>query len=90
MFLINWLGAKSRIDEGKRGGLESPSMAQLVEEIKGLYELYPSWLVSACLGIVGLGVLWALWKLVRLGMVVAVAVLLLGIVAFVGWTILAS
>ena len=39
---------------------------------------------------VGLGVLWALWKLVRLGMVVAVAVLLLGIVAFVGWTILAS
>lgn len=64
-------------------------MAQLLDEIKGLYGIYPSWLVTACLVVVGLGLGWVIWKLVRVGMVLLVTVALLAIVAFAGWMILA-
>jgi len=65
-------------------------MAQLIDEIKGLYDVYPSWLVTACLVVVGLGLGWVVWKLVRIGMAVLVTVALLGIVVFAGWMILAQ
>ncbi|EDY84652.1 hypothetical protein VDG1235_4284 [Verrucomicrobiia bacterium DG1235] len=64
-------------------------MAQLIDQIKGLYDIYPSWLVTACLVVVGLGLGWVAWKLIRFGMVVLVTVLLLAIVVFAGWMILA-
>ncbi len=63
-------------------------MAQIIDEIRELYEIYPPWLVTACLSIVGLGLAWVLYKLVKVGMVVVVTALLLAIVAFVGWMIL--
>ncbi len=63
-------------------------MAQIIDEIKGLYEIYPPWLVTACLSVVGLGLAWVLYKLIKVGMVVVVTALLLAIVAFVGWMIL--
>ena len=57
-------------------------MAQIIDEI------YPPWLVTACLSVVGLGLAWVLYKLIKVGMVVVVTALLLAIVAFVGWMIL--
>ena len=77
------------VDAQERGHLESPLMAQLLDEIEGLYGIYPSWLVTACLVVVGLGLGWLLWKLVRVGMVLLVTVALLAIVVFAGWMILA-
>ncbi|MDQ8203546.1 hypothetical protein [Pelagicoccus sp. SDUM812003] len=65
-------------------------MAPIIDEIRGLYGLYPSWLVTTCLVIVGLGLAWLLWKLIRIGMVVIVTVLLLAIVGFAGWMILGA
>lgn len=65
-------------------------MAQIIDELRGLYLVYPPWLVSACLAIVGLGAAWILWKLIRFGMVIVVALLLLLIVTFAGWMILSS
>lgn len=65
-------------------------MAQIVEEVQGLYAIYPAWLVSACLAIVGLGLAYLLYRLLRVGMVVVVTVLLAAIVGFAGWMILAS
>lgn len=64
-------------------------MAQIIDEFRDLYLVYPPWLVTACLVVVGLGVGWVLWKLIRFGMVVVVTALLLAIVAFAGWAILA-
>lgn len=64
-------------------------MQQLIDEFKGLYDMYPSWLVTACLVVVGLGLGWVVWKLIRFGMVVLVTVLLLALVVFAGWMILA-
>ena len=78
------------VDAVERALLESPPMAQLIDEIKGLYDVYPSWLVTACLVVVGLGLGWVVWKLVRIGMVVLVTVALLAIVVFAGWMILAQ
>ena len=78
------------VDAVERALLESRPMAQLIDEIKGLYDVYPSWLVTACLVVVGLGLGWVLWKLIRIGMVVLVTVALLAIVVFAGWMILAQ
>lgn len=64
-------------------------MAQLLDEIQGLYDLYPSWLVTACLVVVGLGLGWVVWKLFRFGMALLVTTALLAIVLFAGWMILA-
>ncbi len=77
------------VDAVERGLLESPPMAQILDEIKGLYGIYPSWLVTACLVVLGLGLGWVVWKLVRVGMVLLVTVALLAIVVFAGWMILA-
>ncbi len=68
--------------------LESAPMQQIVDQIGGLYDVYPAWLVTTCLAIVGLGLGWGLWKLIRFGLVVMVTLLLLTIVVFVGWMIL--
>lgn len=68
--------------------LQSPPMAQLIDEIRGLYGTYPSWLVTGCLVVVGLGLGWLIWKLVRFGMAVFVTLALVAIVAFAGWMIL--
>ena len=65
-------------------------MAQLIDELQGQFALYPRWLVVTCLAIVGLGVAWAVWKLLRFGMVLGVTALLLVIIGFAGWMILAS
>ena len=65
-------------------------MAPIIDEIKGLYLLYPPWLVTTCLVIVGLGLGWILWKLVRFGLVIVVTLLLLAIVGFAGWMILGA
>lgn len=64
-------------------------MVQLLEEIRGLYGVYPPWLVTVCLLVVGLGLGWVAWKLIRVGVVVLVTVILLAIVVFAGWMILA-
>lgn len=77
------------VDALERAHLESASMAQILDEIQGLYGMYPSWLVTACLVVVGLGLVWVLWKLVRVGMVLLVTGALLAIVVFAGWMILA-
>lgn len=69
--------------------LESPLMAQIFDEIQELYGIYPSWLVTACLVVVGLGLGWVVWKVIRVGMVVLVTVSLLALVVFAGWMILA-
>lgn len=69
--------------------LESPPMAQIIDEIQELYGIYPSWLVTACLVVLGLGLLWVVWKLVRVGMAVLVTVSLVALVVFAGWMILA-
>ncbi|WP_309024402.1 hypothetical protein [Pelagicoccus sp. SDUM812002] len=63
-------------------------MAQILDEIQGLYGMYPSWLVTACLVVVGLGFGWVIWKLVRVGMVLLVTAALLAIMVFAGWMIL--
>jgi len=65
-------------------------MAQLVDAIKALYGLYPPWLVTACLAVLGLALGWAAWKIVRFGMVVLLAGALFAIVAAVGWMIFVS
>lgn len=65
-------------------------MAPIVDELRALYSVYPAWLVTTCLVIVGLGLGFALFKLIRFGLAVIVALLLLGIVGFAGWMILAS
>ena len=65
-------------------------MARILDEIQTLFELYPRWLVVICLAIVGIGVGWCVWKLVRVGMVLLVTALLLAIVGFAGWMILGS
>ena len=63
-------------------------MGNIVDEVLNLFELYPSWLVSTCLIIVAAGVIYALWKLIKIGMVVLVTALLIGLVVFMGWMIL--
>lgn len=63
-------------------------MAGIVDEVLNLFELYPPWLVGACLIIVTTGLVYALWKLVKIGMVVLVTALLIGLVVFAGWMIL--
>lgn len=65
-------------------------MAQIIGEFQKLFELYPKWLVVACLAVVGLGVGWVIWKLLRFGMVLVVTALLIAIVGFAGWMILGS
>ena len=63
-------------------------MTSIVDEVLNLFELYPPWLVGACLVIVVAGVVYALWKLIKIGMVVLVTALLIGLVVFAGWMIL--
>ena len=65
-------------------------MAPIVDEIQALYGVYPPWLITTCLVIVGLGLGFVLFKLIRFGLVVVVALLLLAIAGFAGWMILAS
>lgn len=64
-------------------------MAPILDEIKGLYGVYPSWLASACLLVVGLSLGWGLWKIVRAGVALFMTAAFLAIVFFAGWMILA-
>jgi len=63
-------------------------MTSIVDEVMNLFELYPPWLVTTCLVIVGLGLAYALWKLIKISMVVLVTVMLIALVVFAGWMIL--
>ncbi len=65
-------------------------MAQIIDGLQAQLALYPRWLVVTCLCVVGLGVAWASWKALRFGMVLVVTSLLLAIIGFAGWMILAS
>lgn len=65
-------------------------MAEFVDEIKGLFELYPTWLVAICLAIVGSGLLYVLWRLVKISMIVIITLLLIGLVGIAGWLVFAG
>ena len=43
-------------------------MADFIDQIRGLFELYPKWLVVTCLAIVGVGVGYVLWRVVKFGL----------------------
>jgi len=63
-------------------------MTQIVDEVMKLFELYPPWLVGACMVVVAIGLIYVVWKLIKIGMVVLVTALLIGLVVFAGWMIL--
>lgn len=65
-------------------------MADPIDEIRTLLELYPSWLVLTCLAIVAVGVLYVVWRIVKFGIVLMVTALLIALVVFAGWTLFAS
>lgn len=62
-------------------------MTVVIQQIRELCELYPPWLVIACLIVVGAGVAYVVWKIVKFGIVLLVTVLLIALVAFAGWTL---
>ena len=62
-------------------------MAFAIEEIRKLFELYPPWLVTTCLAIVGAGLLYVVWRIVKFGIVLMVTALLIALVVFAGWTL---
>ena len=62
-------------------------MTDAIDEIRKLLELYPSWLVLTCLGIVASGILYVVWRIVKFGIVLMVTALLIALVVFVGWTL---
>ncbi|MEM9158964.1 MAG: hypothetical protein AAGB46_07920 [Verrucomicrobiota bacterium] len=65
-------------------------MTEIIDQVQGLFEHYPKWLVIACLAIVGVGVGYVLWRVVKFGMMLVVALLLVALVGFAGWVIFSS
>ncbi len=65
-------------------------MNEIVDEIKGLYEVYPPWLVTTCLAIVGAGLLYVLWRLLKFGMILVITLLLIALVGVAGWLVFAG
>jgi len=65
-------------------------MTQIIDELRKLFEVYPPWLVGGCMAIVAIGLAYVLWKLIKVGMVVLVTALLIGLVVFAGWMILTA
>lgn len=65
-------------------------MERLVDQVEALFATYPSWLVGLCMAIVGAGLLYVLWRVIKVSMIIVVTVLLLGIAGFAGWVIFAS
>lgn len=62
-------------------------MTVVIDEIRKLFELYPSWLVLICLAIVSSGILYVVWRIVKFGIVLLVTALLIALVVFAGWTL---
>lgn len=62
-------------------------MTAAIDEIRQLFELYPSWLVTTCLVIVAAGILYVVWRIVKFGIVLMVTALLIALVVFAGWTL---
>ena len=65
-------------------------MTGVIDEIRKLLELYPSWLVTTCLIIVAAGILYVVWRGVKFGIVLMVTALLIALVVFAGWTLFGS
>jgi|TARA_B110000438_G_scaffold248660_1_gene251528 Zn-dependent membrane protease YugP len=65
-------------------------MTAAIDEIRKLFELYPSWLVTTSLIIVAAGILYVVWRVVKFGIVLMVTALLIALVVFVGWTLFGS
>jgi hypothetical protein len=63
-------------------------MTDLIEEVRELLELYPPWLVTTCLIVVGAGLLYLMWRIVKFGIVLVVTALLIALVAFAAWTLI--
>jgi len=63
-------------------------MTDLIEEVRELLKLYPPWLVTTCLIVVGAGLLYVMWRIVKFGIVLVVTALLLALVAFAAWTLI--
>ncbi len=63
-------------------------MTDLIEEVRELLKLYPPWLVTTCLIVVGAGLLYVIWRIVKFGIVLVVTALLLALVAFAAWTLI--
>ncbi len=62
-------------------------MTELIDEVRELLELYPPWLVTTCLVIVGAGLLYVLWRVVKFGIVLVVTALLIALVVFAARTL---
>ena len=62
-------------------------MAFAIEEIGKLLESYPPWLVTVCIVVVGAGLLYVVWRIVKFGIVLTVTALLIALVIFAGWTL---
>ncbi len=62
-------------------------MTELIDEVRELLELYPPWLVTTCLIVVGAGLLYIVWRIVKFGIVLVVTALLIALVAFAAWTL---
>ena len=65
-------------------------MTAAIDEIRKLFELYPSWLVTTCLIIVASGILYVVWRVVKFGIVLMVTALLIALVIFAGWALFGS
>lgn len=63
-------------------------MTDLIEEVRELLELYPPWLVTTCSIVVGAGLLYVMWRIVKFGIVLVVTALLIALVAFAAWTLI--
>ena len=63
-------------------------MTELIDEVRELLELYPPWLVTTCLIVVGAGLLYVMWRIVKFGIVLVVTALLIALVAFAAWTLI--
>ena len=62
-------------------------MTEWINEARELLAQYPPWLVTVCLVVVGAGALYALWRIVKFGIVLVVTALLIALVAFAAWTL---
>ncbi len=62
-------------------------MNEVIDQIRELLEMYPPWLVTVCLIVVGAGVLYVVWRVVKFGIVLVVTALLIALVAFAAWTL---
>ena len=63
-------------------------MTDLIEEVRELLQLYPPWLVTTCLIVVGAGLFYVMWRIVKFGIVLVVTALLIALVAFAAWTLI--